>query len=155
MNWEALGAIADVIGSFGVIVTLGYLALQIRQNTSSVRGAAYQSIIESLTSANDMLASNPQLSGVFRARQHGTSALSEDETRTFHHLMTSFIRRIENVHLQDKRGLLEREDWSGFLESAINLLSKKGAGAWWKENAWRFNAPFVAFINARLAARDG
>ena len=108
MNWEALGAIADIIGSLGVIVTLGYLAVQIRQNTSSVRGAAYQSIIESVASANDLLASNPQLSGVFRTGQEGTPELSEDEKRTFHHLMNSVVRRFENVHLQDSRGLLER-----------------------------------------------
>ena len=153
MNWEALGATADMIGSLGVIVTLGYLAVQIRQNTRSVRGAAYQSIIESIASANDMLANNPQLSGVFRAGQEGTSELTEDETRTFHHLMNSFVRRFENVHLQDSRGLLEREDWSGFLESGLNLLSKKGAGAWWRQNAWRYNTPFVDFINVGLTAR--
>ena len=33
MNWEAMGAIGELIGAIGVIVTLVYLAFQIRQNT--------------------------------------------------------------------------------------------------------------------------
>ena len=33
MNWEAIGAIGEVLGAAAVVVTLGYLAVQIRQNT--------------------------------------------------------------------------------------------------------------------------
>jgi hypothetical protein len=36
MNWEAIGAIGEVAGAFGVIATLGYLAFQIRQNTKQL-----------------------------------------------------------------------------------------------------------------------
>ena len=36
MNWEAIGAIGEVVGAFGVIATLGYLAFQIRQNTKQL-----------------------------------------------------------------------------------------------------------------------
>lgn len=36
MNWEAIGAIGEMIGAVGVIVTLGYLAYQIRQNTQQL-----------------------------------------------------------------------------------------------------------------------
>ncbi len=33
MNWEAIGAIGEVLGAAGVIITLAYLAVQIRQNS--------------------------------------------------------------------------------------------------------------------------
>ena len=36
MDWEAIGAVGEVLGALGVIVTLGYLAVQIRQNTRSM-----------------------------------------------------------------------------------------------------------------------
>ena len=32
MNWEMLGAIGELLGAAGVIFTLAYLALQIRQS---------------------------------------------------------------------------------------------------------------------------
>ena len=36
MNWEALGAIGELSGAAGVVITLVYLAIQIRQNTQSM-----------------------------------------------------------------------------------------------------------------------
>ena len=36
MNWEAVGAVGEVLGAIGVIVTLVYLAVQIRQNTRAM-----------------------------------------------------------------------------------------------------------------------
>ena len=33
MNWEAIGAIAEVIGGIAVVITIAYLAIQIRHST--------------------------------------------------------------------------------------------------------------------------
>ena len=41
MNWEALGAIGEIVGAVALVVTLGYLALQIRQNTQVLRSATH------------------------------------------------------------------------------------------------------------------
>jgi hypothetical protein len=37
MNWDALGAIGEIIGAVAVVATLIYLAVQIRQNTRHVQ----------------------------------------------------------------------------------------------------------------------
>ena len=39
MNWESIGAIGEVLGAIGVIATLLYLSVQIRQNTRAMHGA--------------------------------------------------------------------------------------------------------------------
>ena len=36
MNWEAIGAVGETVGGIGVIVTLIYLAIQVRQNTRNI-----------------------------------------------------------------------------------------------------------------------
>jgi hypothetical protein len=43
MNWDAIGAIAEVVGAAAVIITLAYLAIQIRQNTQMNASALRQS----------------------------------------------------------------------------------------------------------------
>ena len=37
MNWDALGAIAELLGAVAVFFTLAYLALQVRQNANALR----------------------------------------------------------------------------------------------------------------------
>ena len=55
MNWDAIGAIGEIVGAIAVIVTIGYLALQMRRNTRSVRSAAAQQILEGLAEFNQFL----------------------------------------------------------------------------------------------------
>ena len=42
MNWDALAAIAEILGAIGVLASLIYLAVQIRQNTIWLRQQAFQ-----------------------------------------------------------------------------------------------------------------
>lgn len=48
MNWEAIGAIGEVVAAAAVIFTLIYLAVQIRQNTATIRisESAHRATIE-------------------------------------------------------------------------------------------------------------
>lgn len=40
MNWDAIGAIGEIIGATAVFLTLAYLALQIRQSTKAIQASA-------------------------------------------------------------------------------------------------------------------
>ncbi len=42
MEWEAIGALGEVSAAVGVIATLGYLAIQLRRNTTAVRSQTAQ-----------------------------------------------------------------------------------------------------------------
>ena len=69
MNWEAIGAVGEILGAIGVIATLGYLAAQIRQNTRSSRDAASRASFDTVTRINLMLVENPEVADLaVRAR---------------------------------------------------------------------------------------
>ena len=42
MNWEAIGAVGEVGGAIAVVVTLVYLAGQLKQNTNALRSTSYE-----------------------------------------------------------------------------------------------------------------
>ena len=42
MNWDAIGAIGEIIGAIAVVATLGYLATQIRQSRKATLADVYQ-----------------------------------------------------------------------------------------------------------------
>ena len=46
MNWEAIGAIGELLGALAVVVSLLYLAVQIRQNSRIVKGTSVQAITQ-------------------------------------------------------------------------------------------------------------
>ncbi len=65
MNWEAIGAIGEVVGGVAVIATLLYLAVQIRQNAQSVRNAASLSVNEGLAEINRRVSNDPEFADLW------------------------------------------------------------------------------------------
>ncbi len=37
MNWEAIGAVGEIVGALAVVLSLIYLAIQVRQNSNMAR----------------------------------------------------------------------------------------------------------------------
>lgn len=64
MNWEALGAIAEFLGAIAVLITLLYLARQIRQNRDSVESASAETVLSNISNELQNAASSSQVSNV-------------------------------------------------------------------------------------------
>ena len=43
MNWDAIGAIAEVAGVIGIIVSIGYLGMQVRHSNQVAEDASFKS----------------------------------------------------------------------------------------------------------------
>lgn len=72
MNWEAIGAIGEIVAAAAVLITLIYLAVQIRQNTNQMersdraaRGQSYQDLLTGLQSHLAPLALDESTSDLF------------------------------------------------------------------------------------------
>lgn len=48
MNWNAIGAIGEILGALAVAISLLYLAVQIRQNSRTVKGASVHNITQTI-----------------------------------------------------------------------------------------------------------
>ena len=60
MTLEDLGNLGEFIAAVAVVVSLVYLALQIRQNTRSVRDSAFQAVASSVQETSILLGTSPQ-----------------------------------------------------------------------------------------------
>ena len=61
MNWDAIGAVGEMLGAIGVIVTLVYLARKIQQNSRQPKGASLIAVHEYQRSLSEELNSNREL----------------------------------------------------------------------------------------------
>ncbi len=63
-NWEAIGAIGEILGAIAVLLTLIYLVAQIKQNTASVVTATYESMMSGITDINLVVVGNSELASL-------------------------------------------------------------------------------------------
>ena len=111
MTLEDLGNIGEFLGAIGVIASLVYLAVQIRQNTRSVRSATYQSSTRDIVHLSDQLSQDPELTRIWFEGLHGFDSMPKADRRRFAAYMTGAFRRYESMLYQTQQGLLEQEWW--------------------------------------------
>ena len=91
MNWEAIGAIGESIGAAAVVISLVYLAVQIRQssaqtrlNTKAMHARAYQDLLDLYATVHLNVSTNTELRRVLlKGRDGGLEGLSLEEQMQF------------------------------------------------------------------------
>ena len=86
MNWDAIIGIAEVIGVIAIVVSLMYVAAQIRQNSEIARATIVHDTSASFMNFHQMLASDGDLAGVYY-RGTNSEELSEVEKVRFHAIL--------------------------------------------------------------------
>jgi hypothetical protein len=147
---ENLGNIGDFIGGLAVVLTLIYLARQIRQNTASVQAATVQSAAQANAELMDRFGSDPELLKFHLAGVQDFESLSPDDRARFSVIMGSIMHRGEGMVDQVERGLLPPEN----LEAAANRLRDTFAGpgtiAWWERGKYVYAANFQRWVDDEI-----
>ena len=152
MNWEALGAAGELVGAFAVVLTLGFLAQQIRGSNELRRVEGRDLTVAQVNDWRLMLARDPALAALWLRGTRGDPLEPEDAFR-FEQLVTAYFAlfltwgdRAEENNAPEVRALacatlcdeLAREDRSALRER----WSGRG-----------FRGEFTAAVNAELERR--
>ena len=147
MNWEALGAVANLLAAMGVIATLMYLSIQIRQNTKAVRSSSIQNLVQSFSTTAQAAVENEYIVPLLLKANAGSDNLSEEERGRLHFWFIMTFRRFEGVYFQRDLGIVDAEVIDGFERSHI---SSKSAQSWWANSKAIFNSGFVSYVEDLL-----
>ena len=128
MNWDAIGAVGELVGAIAVVITLVYLAIQIRQNTKTVRASTYQSVAEALAD------------GSYKMIGH----FDTDTDKIL--LFVGTLRRYENLHFQLRQGNIAEEDAETFYNSLAIVLRDERWEGYWPSCREMFSRSFVDHI---------
>jgi hypothetical protein len=150
INWEALGAIANLVAAIGVIATLIYLSVQIRQNTKAVRSSSIQNLVQSFSTTAQAAIENEDIIPLLLKGNTGADALTEVERARLHFWFIMTFRRFEGVYFQRDLGIVDADVIDGFERSHLAVLASKGAQDWWVNSKGIFNSGFVRYVEMLL-----
>ncbi len=151
MNWEAVGAIGEVVGALGVIVTLGYLAIQIRQNSAVVRASTRQTISTTQAEIGFRLAENPELRSAALQFTSLESTVSETELAA-HFYLRGILRTFENQYHQYVDGTFDQSIWTGYRNSMAQNFASPAIRDFWRTHRPLYSVEFAAFVETDLLA---
>lgn len=144
---EDLGNIGDFLGGITVIVTLLYLAYQVRQNTKSTHSASYQAIVSTMSTFSREVAYENERSEIFSRGMMEPEELTISERIRFSLLMTSYFRNFENIHFQYQSKAIPDDVWEGWAYRMASSLKTPGCLLWWQRDQLSYSARFRKYIN--------
>ena len=148
MNWDALSAVAESVGAIGVVATLVYLAVQIRDNTKAVRAATYDSFVAQFRDWNAPLRASPELSAQFATQIEEIEKLDEQSRMHATHVFFDFLKLAENLHYQYRMGLIDDSLWSGWHNMFRHYLNAPGMVWYWERRRDFCDPEFRAWVDA-------
>jgi hypothetical protein len=147
MNWEAIGAIGEVLGAAAVVVTLGYLAVQIRQNSQAVKNSAAQSLLSEANGSLRVAAADPATARAVILGQTLFDELSEGERAQFITWMFAWMRTIEQAYFQYAKGYIDEEIWEGHRAHHRQLIQAPAIKIWWSHRRYFFSQKFQKYMD--------
>lgn len=150
MDWDAIGALGEIIGAIAVIATLIYLTVQIRDSAKATRAAAVTDATAAVQAWYQELGSNPGSARLFREGMMDPESFSSAEQFQFLMLVHSVFLGFQRTYFLSQAGTLD----TGLRDSigtAVQVVNKQpGMHFYWRERRSFFQPEFVSWVEELL-----
>jgi len=146
-NWTAIGAIGEVLGAIAVVLSLVYVAAQVRHNTMALSRAASADAVKGIRHWNQSLIDDPVMVRIFSKGVEDMNALDDDGRARFVVLMLNFLKTFENMHYQFSKGAMEPEVWQGWGRLGELYFTAPGIQQYWSERPPLFSLAFQQWMD--------
>src|SRR3954469_12273832 len=146
MNWDAINAVSQLISSVAVVVSVLYLAVQLRSSTRVARVAAMDAAAAALRDVTKPLMENAELARLWRTGLEHLDTLSAEDEARFFHTAHQFLKAMETIHYHYVYGLLDTQLWAGWRELLHHYVATPGIRFYLTRRNAVFSERFRNFI---------
>ena len=146
VNWDAIGAIGEIIGAVAVFATLVYLSLQIRHNSAMTKASIRQARVGWSLQWADAFANSDHLPRILVKLQSAEELTPEEDVRwtTF---KIAWHRNLEAALIQQADGLLDSEVLEGQRQHLIDDSAQVSVLHNWDSFKANFDPRYQSFVD--------
>jgi hypothetical protein len=142
-----LGNLGEFMSGIAVVVTLVYLALQIRHNTRAVRSSMHQNMIESTLRIAESVSDNESVGRIVLKADEGYDNLSKEERIRFDAYAERVFNNFESVFYSYRNSMIEEDLWESWESSYLSDISRVSMHHYWQEERPQHLRDFMDFVD--------
>jgi hypothetical protein len=146
MDLTQLANLGEFIGGVAVLVTLIYLALQIRQNTNTTNASADLEAAKLMANWHARVSDNAALADLWDGAAADSQDMNEDERRRFLWFIAEYFFIAEGLWRQNRRGLLSNDSWLPHTWLLHTLVRNPTVKGWWDARMSPLSLEFRAYV---------
>ena len=154
INWDAVSALAEIIGVITVVGSLIFVGFQMRQNTKALNMNSNHGIQEAFRDAVCRLAENDTLSSIFHSAISDPESITGIEKYRFALYLQSALQVYADAFYQNRIGTLDAFAWESIDAQMGNFLKVPAVRNYWESSGSNYPKPFVTYINSEVLVTD-
>jgi hypothetical protein len=131
MSWGDLAAVAEAIASVAVVVSLVYLAIQVRLQAKENQMAQINSLTQQWGEAVQALATHEDLYDIWLRGLANFDGLTAEERGRFSAMLVNLTQIFESLHLHRKEAGVDAGLWEAFDIRLRDVFATPGVQSWW------------------------
>jgi hypothetical protein len=147
MNWDAIGAVGEIVGALAVVISLFYLGMQIRVQNRETRLAAMHEISTAFREAYSVF-NDGETADIFVRGNADLECLNATEKVRLFAMVNPLLKVLEEAFWQHKQGRLDEELWYPMTRMFSFFLSAGTFQEVWKQRRHHYNDSFQEFVEA-------
>ena len=141
---ETLANWGEFLGGIAVVISLIYLAVQVRSSVKQARIDSYTKATELWTQWTMMVVSNDEAARIFYAGSQDYSGLSGEEQARFNQIISMYFGILDTIMLHEREDVeFPEETLQRAKDAAYGVFKLPGVQEWWQLNKGRVFAPTV------------
>lgn len=153
MTWDAWAAIGQLIGSAGVIASLIFVGIQVRQSVRAAKATSFQGLVSSIIEVNIAHIDNPEILEIIDRAGKGEK-LSAQDHRIYVTLILTTARLAQSAHYQTQLRLLDKSKLESLVYNLVRHLKTATGKAVWSELGSRSDPQFKAYVESLINRID-
>jgi len=153
-NLTDFANIAQVIGALAVIISLVYVAIQVRHSASEVRAASGNAANLALQNWYLEMGSNAQCSSLFIKGVTSDESLPQDEEFQFMMLLHAAFLAFQNSYFLVSEGTLDSELREAMTAAIHSIKHLPGTGRYWRQRRRYFLKGFAEYVDNIFARQS-
>ena len=151
MSWEMLSAIGQLVAAVGVIPSLIYLAIQIKEQNKERRRAGINVLTAQWSDLVRSAQDSADFANVFLEGIRSFHDLDPAAKLRFSAFFTRFIRNCEGMYIYYRDGALEKALWGEVERTISDYFAYPGVKEWWATRKHWWTDEFRAVVEAIIA----
>jgi hypothetical protein len=152
MNLESVFFITQIVAAIAIVVSLFYVAYEVRHNTKALKLSTYQSVVNSSMEILHSLYGNNETATFYHRCLFNNAELNGPEKLRWHAVMITLYRHWDNLLYQNRKGLLENEMWLSYDRTMTHYLAYQPWVDWFTANGHLFSTNLQQLLGDKIKA---
>ena len=154
MNWDAIGAIGEIIGALAVVVSLLYLATQIRISNNAARQSRTQDLQAQMNTWYKAVCATDEMWSIWVKGCTDDPTITDNELGRFRVLLLDLTQIF--ARFEEQRQISDVDDWaaSGIPTGRKQIVCTPGFRRFWNVRKSYFSEQFQTIVEDEMKSES-